>query len=130
MHSQRCASSYWYQKSVYEHTESSPRRLKEDEQDLLNCISEFECFPFDPAVPTLRTLQSAIPASDKLIADLKSVYVNGKAKLMKFLEERVFIKFKKFFDSVATNKRLTFAGEGGTGCNYRNSRKKCTRELK
>ena len=39
-------------------------------QHLLNCISEFECFPFDPAVPTLRTLQSAIPATDKLIAEI------------------------------------------------------------
>ena len=32
------------------------RRLKDDEQavqDLLNCISEYECFPLDPAVPTL-----------------------------------------------------------------------------
>ena len=43
-------------KGVYKHTESSPQRLKEDEQvvqDLLNCISEFECFLFDPATPTL-----------------------------------------------------------------------------
>ena len=37
-------------KGVCKHTESSPRRLKEVEQvarDLLNCISGFECFPFD-----------------------------------------------------------------------------------
>ena len=88
--------------------------MKEDEQvvqDLLNCISEFKCFPFDPAAPTLRTLQSAIPASGKLIADLKSAYVDGEAKLMKFLEERVFTKFKSFFDLVLKNKRLTFANE-------------------
>ena len=33
-------------KGVYKHTESSPRRMKEDEQvvNLLNCISEFEFF--------------------------------------------------------------------------------------
>ena len=62
-------------KGAYKHIESSPRRLNEDEQvvqDLLNCISEFECFPFGPAAPTLQTLQSAITASDKLIVDLKS----------------------------------------------------------
>ena len=90
-------------KGVYKHTESSPRRLKEDEQvvqDLLNCISEFESFPFDSAAPILRTLQSAIPASDKLTADLKSAYADGEAKLMKFLEEHVFTKVKSIFDSV------------------------------
>ena len=82
-------------KGVYKHTESSQRRLKEDEQvvqDLLSCISEFECFPFDPAAPTFRILQSAIPASDKL--DLKSTYTDGEAKLIKFLQERVFTKVK------------------------------------
>ena len=101
-------------KGVYKHTESSPRRLKEDEQvvqDLLNCISEFECFPFDPAAPTLQTLQSAVPAWGKLIADLKSAYADGEAKLMKFLEEHVFTKFKSFFDSVLKNKRLILANE-------------------
>ena len=91
--------------------------MKEDEQDvqdLLNCISEFECFPFDSAAPTLRTLQSAIHASDKLIADLKSVYADGEAKLMKFLEEHVFTKVKSIFDSVPKNKYLTFANEKKT----------------
>ena len=88
--------------------------MKEDEQvvqDLLNCINEFECFPFDPAAPTLRTLQSAVSPSGKLIADLKSAYADGEGKLIKFLEERVFTKFKSFFDSVLKNKRLTFANE-------------------
>ena len=101
-------------KGVYKHTESSPRRLKEDEQvvqDRLNCISVFECFPFDPVASTLQTLQSAIPASDKLIADLKSTYADGEAKLMKFLAERVFTKVKSLFDSVLKNKRITFANE-------------------
>ena len=78
---------------------------------MLNSISEFECFPFDPAAPTLRTLQSAIPALDKLIADLKSAYPDGEAKLMKFLEERVFTKVKSLFDFVPKNERLAFANE-------------------
>ena len=101
-------------KGVYKHTELSSWRLKEDEQvvpDRLNCISEFECFPFDPVAPTLQTLQSAIPASEKLIADLKSTHADGEAKLMKFLAERVFTKVKSLFDSVLKNKRLTFANE-------------------
>ena len=44
------------QKGIYKHSELSPRRLKENEQvleDLLNYISKLECFPFDPAAPTL-----------------------------------------------------------------------------
>ena len=88
--------------------------MKEDEQvaqDLVNCISEFECFPFDSASPTLRTLQSAIPALDKLIEDLKTAYADGEAKLMKFLGERVFIKVKSLFASVPNNKRFSFANE-------------------
>ena len=80
-------------------------------QDLLNCISEFECFLFDPAAPTLRILQSAIPPSDKLIADLKSAYADGEAKPMKFLGEHVFTTVKSLFYSVLKNKRLTFANE-------------------
>ena len=48
---------------------------------------------------------------DKLIADLKSAYADGEAKLMKFLEERVFNKVKSLFDSVPKNKRLNFADE-------------------
>ena len=86
--------------------------MKEDEQvvqDLLNFISEFECFLFDPAPPTLRTLQFTILASDKQIADLKSAYAEGEVKLMNFLEEHVFIKVKLLFNSVPKNKRLNFA---------------------
>ena len=51
-------------KGVYKNSESSSGRLREDEQvvqDLLNCISEFESFAFDPSAPNLPTLQSAIP---------------------------------------------------------------------
>ena len=81
-------------KCVYNHTESSPWRLKEDEQvvqNMLNCINKSECFPFDPAAPTI---QSAMPASDKLIADLKSAYADGEAKPKKFLEEGIIIKVR------------------------------------
>ena len=101
-------------KGVYKHTESSPQRLKEDEnlvQDLSNCINEFECFAFGPAALTLQTLQSAIPASDKLIPDLKSAYADGEAKLMEILEEHVFTKVKSLSDSVPNNKCLTLANE-------------------
>ena len=81
-------------KCVYNHNESSPWRLKEDEQvvqNLLNYISESEYFPFDPAAPTF---QSAMPVSDNLIADLKSTYADGEAKPKKFLEEGIIIKVR------------------------------------
>ena len=46
------------------HTECAPTRMRKDEQavqDLISCIDEFDCFPFNPASPNLRTLLSAIP---------------------------------------------------------------------
>ena len=101
-----------FKKVVYKQTESSPRRVKEDEQvvqDLLKYISEFECFPFDPAASTRRTLESAIPVSDELSEDLKFAYLDGEAKLSKLLEEYVFTKVKSLFDSVPKNKLLAFA---------------------
>ena len=88
--------------------------MKEDVQviqDLLNCVSRFECFSFDAAAPTLRTFQSAIPALDKLIVHFKPAYVDGEAKLMKLLEKRLFTKVKPIFGSLPKNKRLTFANE-------------------
>ncbi len=44
------------------HNECASARMCIDEQaiqDLISCIREFDCFPFDPTSPTLRTLQSA-----------------------------------------------------------------------
>ena len=49
------------------HKENAKRRLKSDElavQDLESCIVEFDCNPFDPSYPTLRTLQSGEIASE------------------------------------------------------------------
>ena len=44
------------------HKECDPARMCMDEQavqDLILCMREFGCFPFDPALPILRILQSA-----------------------------------------------------------------------
>ena len=54
------------------HAECSQKRMRAAEQcvqDLVACMQEFDCFPFDPVSPILRTLQSAMPATDVLIAD-------------------------------------------------------------
>lgn len=63
------------------HTECAPARLRRDEQalhDLISCFKEFDCFPFDLASPTLRTLQSAIPATPELTQDFKTAKLMGK----------------------------------------------------
>ena len=43
--------------------ECGPKRMREDEQcvlDLVACMHEFDSFPFDPSSPTLHTLQSRL----------------------------------------------------------------------
>jgi len=78
-----------------DHAEYSSRQIQEDEQcvqDLVICFSEFDSFPFNPSSPVLRTLQSAMPASDKLIVDLNSSDAAGEEKLTIFLQDRVFSK--------------------------------------
>ena len=63
------------------HTECAPVRMRVNEQavqDLILCIKEFDCFPFDPASPTLRNLQSAfkLPLSSSVILLLPNKMVN------------------------------------------------------
>jgi hypothetical protein len=94
------------------HTDASPYRMRVDEQliqDLLTCVEEFECNPFDPLLPTLRTLQSAIPASDKLVEDFRTAFEFGEAKVEKFLEDRIFSKVKSIYDKESQSKRMSFA---------------------
>ena len=98
--------------SKRKHVECGPKRMREDEQcvqDLLACMHEFDSFPFDPSSPTLRTLQSAMPASEELAADLTSAHATGEERLIKFLRERVFSKITSLHAPVPLNKRLTFA---------------------
>ena len=79
-------------------------------QDLVTCMEEFEYLPFDPALPTLRTLQSAMPASGKLVADFNSASAAGEETLTSFLRQRVF---NSLHASVPLSKRLTIAKEPG-----------------
>lgn len=94
------------------HVECGPKRMRADEQcvqDLVACMNEFDCFPFDPASPTLRTLQSAMPASNELVADLNSAHAAGEEKLTSFLRDRVFSKTISLYAPVPLSKRLTFS---------------------
>ena len=74
-------------------------------------MQEFDYLPFDPASPTLRTLQSAMSASGKLVADFTSAAAAGVETLTGFLRERVFSKNTSLNAFVPLSKRLTFAKE-------------------
>jgi len=74
-------------------------------------ICEFDSYPLNSSSPVLHTLQLAIPASEKLIADFNSAYVAGEKKLTKFLQDRVISKTVSFHEYVPLNKCLTFAKE-------------------
>ena len=72
------------------HTEIGPTRMQKDEQcvqDLVACMNDFNSFPLDPSSPTLRTYQSAMPASDELVADFNSAHAAGEEKLICFFCE-------------------------------------------
>ncbi|CAJ1050849.1 hypothetical protein KUCAC02_009112 [Xyrichtys novacula] len=99
-------------KAKGKHTESVPKCMREDEQcvhNLIACMDEFDSLPFNPASPTLRTLQSAMPASDELVADFKSAHSAGEEKLNIFLRDRVFSKNKSLHAPVSLSKHLTFS---------------------
>ena len=69
--------------SQRKHEKCGPKRLRVDEQcvyDLIACMYEFQSFPIDQSSPTLLTLQSAMPASDELIADFASAHATGEEK--------------------------------------------------
>ena len=74
-------------------------------------MHEFDSYPLNPLSPVLHTLQSAIPASEKLISDFNSAYVSREEKLTTFLEDRVFSKKISRHENVPLNKHLTFVEE-------------------
>ena len=68
------------------HKECGQKRMREDEhylQNLIACMFEFDSYSFDPASPTLRTLQSTMPALPLISLDLAA----GEVKLTNFLQE-------------------------------------------
>ena len=75
-------------------------------QDLISCFKEFDCFPFDPASPTLRTLQSTIPATPQ---DFKKAKQDEEAQLKIFMDKRICSKEKSIHDRIKRNSRLMFA---------------------
>ena len=94
------------------HNECAPARMCIDEQavqDLISCIRELDCFPFEPASPTLRTLQYAIPAPTALIRYFNAAKKDGESQLKAFMDERIYSKEKSIHDQIKRNSRLPFA---------------------
>ena len=94
------------------HQECTPAPMCRDEQavqDMISCIKEFDCFPFNLASPALRTLQSAIPATLELIRDFKKAKQDGETQLKVFMDEHIYSKEKSNHDHIKRNSRLTFA---------------------
>ena len=96
------------------HIDCSKSKLKTDEkaiQDISDCFKEFKCDPFDLTNTQIRSLQSGIPASDELVADLKSAKSDGEKMVQKFIDERVFSKKSSLNDRIPRSKRLNFANQ-------------------
>ena len=96
------------------HADCSKARMKTDEkaiQDISDCFKEFSCGPFELSNTQLRSLQSGIPASSELTADLKSAKSDGKKMVQEFMDERVFSKARSLNDRIPRSKRLNFANQ-------------------
>ena len=96
------------------HIECQTSRMKRDEravQDIESCLEEFDTKPFDESNPALRTLQSAIVASDVLIEDLKKAINEGDEQIELYLKERVYTKNSSLRDTITRNKRMDFAND-------------------
>ena len=99
------------QRNKTPHVDCTPRQIELDEQamqDILQCITEFDCNPFDDKDQTLRSLQSGLPASTSLVDDFSTAKADGAAKLETFLNERVYSKAIPFYATVTRSKRKNF----------------------
>ena len=98
-------------KPKWKHSECNPKRMQEDEQcvqNIVSCLDEFEAYPFNPDLPTLRTMQSGVPAPQVLVDDFKTAHSDGEERLGIFLEERIYSKNKSIHALVTKMKRKTF----------------------
>ena len=96
------------------HVECQPARMKKDEQavqDLLATMQDFDADPFDISSPTLRSLQSGLVTSSRLVHDFKTALADGEVQVETLLQERVFTKTKPLTATIHKNKRQTFASE-------------------
>ena len=107
------------------HVKCQSSCMKKDEnalQDIETCFEEFDTKPFEVSNPVLRTFQSAIIASDELIADLKKAISERDKEIISFLNERFVVKSLQFVTPFLNAKGST---SQITTCNkYRVAKKK------
>ena len=94
------------------HTENSKFRLCKDEnavQNIVNCLLEFQCNPFDESNTTLTSLQSGQIATDELVHDFETAHADGEILVNTFFTERMFSDNIPFHATMHRNKRSSFS---------------------
>ena len=96
------------------HVKCQSSRMKNEEravQDIETCLEEFDTKPLQASNPVLHTFQSAIAASDELIADLKKTISEGDEQIISFLNEQVYSKKSSIRDTIPKSKRINFSND-------------------
>ena len=66
--------------------------MKEDVQDVILWIDDFNADPFNESVPDLCSIQSGVIALPEVLGDLRSAFEEGEKQSNDILEKRVFSK--------------------------------------
>lgn len=99
-------------RNIDKHRENTKPVMKAEEQgvqDIMSCMTEFECNPFNCENYSLRSLQSGMLATTKLEEDLESARLCGKELVDDFFKDRMFSNRVAFDARVHKNKRCNFA---------------------
>ena len=90
------------------YVDCKPARMKKDEQAIQDLKA---CITVDEPKSTLRTLQSGLIASSKLISDLEMALEAGQRQAETLLQERVFTQTQNLSATIHKNKRRNFSHE-------------------
>ena len=92
------------------HKEATSPRMAKDECDVCNVEDVIQNWrnPFEPS-DNLVSLSSGIVANEKMRYDLMSAKEQGKASLMKFVQERIVTNETDFYASISKLRLQTFA---------------------
>ena len=99
-------------KHQYSHIECSPAQMTKDVKTvkiLIGTLQEWNANPWNTEIPTLRSLESGLLASEELVKDFNSAKEEGEKQATKFFEERVLTNEKQIYDRINLNKRSNFS---------------------
>ena len=85
-------------KGQYSHVECSPAQMRKDVKTveiLIGTLQEQNANPWYTEIPTLRSLESGLLASEELVKDFDSAKEEGEKHGTKFFEERVLTNEKQ-----------------------------------